>query len=77
MLLIGVSFRHYTSMNINGIFAIVDIRPNQTSLQPKVIGQRRDQLVSYPWIGDPTCKHLAVQVRKLLLKNLEYYNNNS
>ena len=75
ILLIGVPFRRYTSMNINGIFVIADLRSNQTSTShPKVIEQQLpgDQQVSYPWIGDPTCQHFAVQVREILNIILKY-----
>jgi hypothetical protein len=75
ILLIGVSFRRYTSMNINGIFVIADFRSNQTSSsQPKVSEQQLpvDQQVSYPWIGDPTCQHFAVQVGEILNIILKY-----
>ena len=71
MLLIGVSFRRYTSMNINEILVIADFRSNEnSSSQTKVIEQQllpSDEQVSYPWIGDPTCQHLAVQVMREII----------
>jgi hypothetical protein len=71
MLLIGVSFRRYTSMNNNEIFVIADFRSNENaSSQIKVIEQQllpSDEQVSYPWIGDPTCQHLAVQVMREII----------
>ena len=76
ILLIGVSFRRYTSMNINGIFVITDFRSNQTSSShTKVVEQQLlpgDQQVSYPWIGDSTCQHLAVQVSEIIIIITKY-----
>ena len=76
MLLIGVSFRRYTSMNINRIFVIAHFRSNENSpSQIKVIEQQLlpgDKQVSYPWIGDPTCQHLAVQVRAIIIIITKY-----
>ncbi len=71
MLLIGVSFRRYNSMDINVIYVSADLRSNQTSsVHSKWIEQQQllpgDQQVSYPWIGDSTCQHLAVQVSEII-----------
>jgi hypothetical protein len=70
MLLIGVPYRRYNSMNLNAVFVSADLRSNQTSsAQPKGIEQQLlpvDQQVSYSWIGDSTCKHLAVQVSEVI-----------
>jgi hypothetical protein len=72
ILLIAVSFRRYNSMDINAICVSADLRSNQTSsAQPKRIEQQLlpgDQQVSYPWIGDSTCQHLAVQVSEIIKK---------
>ncbi len=84
MLLIGVSFRRYNSMDINVISVSADLRSNQTSsAQPKGIEQQLlpgDQQVSYPWIGDSTCQHLAVQVSEIIkyfskIKKIIYKDN--